>query len=245
MDTPRFIIPSWPAPQNVKTFCTTRCGGFSHGPYNSLNVGAHVGDDETLVSANRDLLPRTENIIWLSQIHSNICVKLSRNMRQNIAADASCTKIPGLICAVMSADCLPILLCNKRGTVVAAVHAGWKGLAAGIIENSLEHFNERPEDILAWLGPGISQQYFEVGEAVLNAFADHPHAFRSTRKPDKYLADLYRIARDKLMALGIKDIFGGDYCTYRQSELFFSHRRSSKQGTIHTGRMVCAIYLQN
>jgi YfiH family protein len=240
----KFITPDWPAPVNVKAFCSTRGGGFSHGSYDSLNVAEHVGDDFNLVNANRDLLPYTQDIVWLSQIHSATCVELINTSKQNIAADASLTTLPGIVCAVMSGDCLPILLCNKNGSLVAAVHAGWKGLAAGIIENTLQKFACEKNEILAWLGPGISQPHFEVGEKVRTALCDYPEAFIRKKQPDKYMADLYQIARAKLAAGGVHGIYGGNHCTYGERKLFFSHRRSTHQGHIHTGRMVSAIYLR-
>lgn len=241
----KFITPDWPAPVKVNAFCSTRGGGFSHGPYGSLNVGDHVGDDINLVNANRDLLPYTQDIVWLRQIHSATCIELTSSSKQNIAADAGYTTKAGIVCAVMSADCLPVLLCNKSGTLVAAVHAGWKGLAAGIIENTLRKFAGKKNEILAWLGPAISQAHFEVGENVHTAFTDYPEAFNRGKQPGKYMADLYQIAREKLTAGGVNDIYGGNHCTYAQSELFFSHRRSTQQGLIHTGRMVSAIYLRH
>ncbi|MFT6898369.1 MAG: YfiH family protein [Paraglaciecola sp.] len=240
----KFITPDWPAPKNVKTFCSTRGGGFSRRPYDSLNVGEHVGDDLNLVYANRDLLPHTQDIVWLSQTHSTNCVELTSTSQQNIAADAGYTSQPGVVCAVMSADCLPILLCNKSGSRVAAVHAGWKGLAAGIIENMVQNFSDDKNEILAWLGPAISQAHFEVGENVRTALGDYPGAFIRKKQPEKYMADLYQIAREKLATAGVHNIYGGNHCTYGENKLFFSHRRSTHQGLLHTGRMVSAIYLQ-
>ncbi|MFQ3236803.1 MAG: YfiH family protein [Paraglaciecola sp.] len=243
MDETKFITPNWPAPKNVKAFSSTRCGGFSRGPYASLNVGQHVGDDINLVYANRDLLPHTQDIVWLSQIHSTTCVELISTRKQNMTADAGYTAIPGIVCAVMSADCLPILLCNRSGSLVAAVHAGWKGLAAGIVENIVQKLACEKNEILAWLGPAISQAHFEVGNNVRTALIDYPAAFIRNKQSDQYRVDLYQIARDKLAAVGVHDIYGGDHCTYSENNLFFSHRRSTHQGLIHTGRMVSAIYL--
>ncbi|MFQ3220430.1 MAG: YfiH family protein [Paraglaciecola sp.] len=241
----KFITPDWPAPINVKAFCSTRGGGFSCRPYDSLNVGEHVGDDLNLVYANRDLLPQTQDIVWLNQNHSTTSVELTRSSKQKIAADASYTTKVGIVCAVMSADCLPILLCNKSGSLVAAIHAGWKGLAAGIIENTVQNFVSDKNEILAWLGPAISQAHFEVGDNVYAALGDYPGAFIPNKQPDKYRANLYQIAREKLAAAGVYDIYGGNHCTYGESKLFFSHRRSTHEGLHHTGRMVSAIYLDS
>jgi YfiH family protein len=241
----KFITPDWPAPINVKAFCSTRGGGFSRRPYDSLNVGGHVGDDLNLVYANRDLLPQTQDIVWLNQNHSTTSVELNSTRKQNIAADASYTTKVGIVCAVMSADCLPILLCNKSGSLVAAIHAGWKGLAAGIIENTVHNFVCDENEIIAWLGPAISQAHFEVGENVYAALGDHPGAFMSHKQPDKYMANLYQIAREKLAAAGVYDVYGGNHCTYGESKLFFSHRRSTHEGLLHTGRMASAIYLDS
>lgn len=249
-----YIQPGWPAPYNVKAFTSCRSGGFSQPPYDSFNLGQHVGDDPSLVSKNRQLLPNFKNFTWLDQTHSNICLDL--DSKDNITAvaqqaDACFTTRKNQVCAVMTADCLPILFCDLQGTCVAAVHAGWRGLAEGVIENTLSKMPVNSTSIMAWMGPAISQRHFEVGKEIKDTFIDYPQAFRRTSEMpnNKYFADLYAIAKQKMFALGVMQVFGGDYCTYQQSELFFSHRRATHQATSEgnqiatTGRIVSAIYL--
>jgi YfiH family protein len=264
-----FILPDWPAPKNVVAFTTTRVGGVSNAPFDCLNLAQHVGDDPNIVEKNRSLLPNHENYFWLNQTHSTLCLDVdhtSQSLSNTIEADACFSQQQKQVCAVMTADCLPILLCDnnscdeegqtKNSTRVAAIHAGWRGLADGVIENSVNKMQGTskiaPQNIMAWLGPAISQQYFEVGQDVKDTFWQYPQAFKlndlSTEK--KYYADLYLIARQKLSALGIQNIYGGDRCTYAEGSKFFSHRRATHQGLItgfnqiFTGRMVSAIYLK-
>ena len=238
------ICPQWPAPQRVKAFSTTRVGGHSQAPYDSLNVGEHVGDSLDTVQANRKQLPLHQNIKWLNQVHGNSCISLDSNSAQNMSFDASTTSEPNLVCAVMTADCLPILLCNKQGTEVAAVHAGWKGLADGVIENSCNQMHSAASELIAWIGPHISQKNFEVDDLVFAHFQAYPDCFLPTKVTGKYQANLQRITQAKLSALGIKQIFSADMCTYENEALFFSHRRATHQGLTQTGRMVTGIYLQ-
>lgn len=238
------IRPHWPAPSNVVAYSTTRKGGVSKPPYDSLNLGQHVGDVQDAVAHNRALLPNTESIVWLNQIHSDFCIEITPGCEQNQSADASICRTNELTCAVMGADCLPILLCDRQGKNIAAIHAGWRGLAAGIIENTLNKLNCDSGDLLVWLGPAISANFFEVGGEVRQAFGGYSEAFQSSHNPHKYLADLYKIARLKLAQQNINAIYGGEYCTFSQSERFFSHRRASQQGLENTGRMVTAIYLK-
>lgn len=242
-----FITPDWKAPANVVAYTSCRNGGLSLPPYASFNVGQHVGDNTETVELNRQKLPNHENFVWLQQVHSNLCLELPLQNPLALTADACCTSKVMQVCAVMTADCLPILLCNKQGTRVAAIHAGWRGLADGILENTVQHMDVSAHDVMAWLGPAISQANFEVGAEVYDTFAAYPEAFQtspnSTLAQPKYMADLYSIARSKLTSLGILDITGGDCCTYAQETQFFSHRRASHQGLSTTGRMVTAIYL--
>ncbi|MFT4994683.1 MAG: YfiH family protein [Paraglaciecola sp.] len=249
MNTLQRIAVNWPAPQNVVAYTTCRAGGYSLKPYDSLNMAQHVGDEPSRVSANRALLPMGENIVWLQQTHSNDCAELSpgdQYCRQIIRADASFSNQPNLVCAVMTADCLPILLCNKQGTCVSAIHAGWRGLAGGIIENSLNKLPCANHQLIAWLGPAISQQHFEVGAQVKGAFPGHDAAFTArghcSDTADTFMADIYHIARQKLRENGINAIYGGEYCSYEQADLFFSHRRATHQGFASTGRMASCIY---
>lgn len=237
----------------MQAFTSCRSGGFSAAPFDEFNIAQHVGDDVSSVEKNRQLLPNFQRFVWLNQTHSNICVQLDQNTKQQntIQADACFTNTKQQVCAVMTADCLPILFCDQQGTSVAAVHAGWRGLADGVIENTVQSMSVEPTQLLAWIGPAISQANFEVGSEVKAAFAQYPQAFIHSQQPnnDKYLADLVLIAKIKLAALGINHVFGGEYCTYADEELFFSHRRTvhhtlKKANTVATtGRMVSVIYL--
>ena len=243
----QLITPNWSAPANVLAFTSCRAGGHSSPPFDSLNVAQHVGDNADQVELNRQLLPNHQNFSWLQQVHSNVCIDLPVHEHATLRADAACTSEPQQVCAVMTADCLPLLVCNQQGTEVAAIHAGWRGLADGIIENTVNKMHSQPDELLVWLGPAISQANFEVGEEVYQAFSVYPQAFipspTSTDKQPKYLADLYSIARAKLLQLGITQVSGAEYCTYQQQSLFYSHRRATHQGQTTTGRMVSAIYL--
>lgn len=254
MPRPTYIQPDWPAPNNVSAFTSCRSGGFSLPPFDSFNLAQHVGDDPDLVNKNRLLLPNFQHFRWLNQTHSNICVDL--DVSANVAdiplqADACFSIRKKQVCAVMTADCLPILLCDQQGTCVAAVHAGWRGLAEGVIENTVSKMQVNTRSLMAWMGPAISQRHFEVGKEIKDRFIDYPQAFsRNGETTDnKYFADLYAIAKLKMCALGITHIFGGQYCTYQQSDLFFSHRRATHQASSDTknmattGRIVSAIYL--
>ncbi|MEP1449082.1 MAG: peptidoglycan editing factor PgeF [Paraglaciecola sp.] len=254
MPQQEYIQPDWPAPKNVRAFTSCRGGGFSLPPYDSFNLAQHVGDDQNLVKKNRQLLPNYQNFIWLNQTHSNICIDLdvSGNVADTVLQADACFSIrKNQVCAVMTADCLPVLFCDKQGTCVAAVHAGWRGLADGVIENTVSEMPVNSKSLIAWMGPAISQQYFEVGKEIKETFIDFPQAFRHNNQStdEKYFADLYAIAKQKMLALGITQIFGGEYCTYQQADLFFSHRRITHQASngetsiATTGRIVSAIYL--
>jgi YfiH family protein len=249
-----YIQPNWPAPNNVRAFTSCRSEGFSQPPYDSFNLAQHVGDDKHVVNKNRLLLPNNKHFIWLKQIHSNICVDLDMHRNDadaTLQADACFSKRKSQVCAVMTADCLPILLCDAQGSCVAAVHAGWRGLADGVIESTVSKMPVHPKTLMAWMGPAISQRHFEVGIEIKETFINYPQAFRinSQNNDEKYFANLYQIAKQKMFALGITQIFGGEYCTYQQHDLFFSHRRASHQvlkksnPIVATGRMVSAIYL--
>jgi len=249
-----YIQPDWPAPNNVKAFTSCRSGGFSQPPYNSFNIAQHVGDDKDLVNKNRQTLPNCQNFTWLNQTHSNICVELELHANVEDAVlqgDACFSTQKSQVCAVMTADCLPILLCDSQGTCVAAVHAGWRGLADGVIENTVAKMPVNTKTLMAWMGPAISQRYFEVGKEIKEMFIDYPQAFSHNNQTteNKYFANLYHIAKQKMFSLGITQVFGGEYCTYQQADLFFSHRRVTHQASngtdpvATTGRMVSAIYL--
>ncbi len=236
------IIPDWPAPANVKTLQTTRLGGNSAAPYDSLNLGDHVGDAPLTVARNRMLLNNLlpSEPVWLEQVHGTIVANAdSANCRPQ--ADACIARHRAAVCVVMTADCLPVLLCDTQGSVVGAAHAGWKGLAAGVIEATVQAMDVAPQDMMAWLGPAISQDAFEVGDEVRAAFiAAQPQSAAAfvPGRSGKWFADIYALAHLRLNALGITRIYGGDHCTYREAERFFSYRRDRA-----TGRMGTFIWL--
>ncbi len=236
------IIPDWPAPPNIRALQTTRQGGVSIAPYDSLNLGSHAGDDPLAVARNRIslnmLLPSEP--VWLEQAHGTL-VADADHAACLPQADACVARHRATVCAVMTADCLPVLLCDAQGSVVGAAHAGWKGLAAGVIEATVQAMGVVPQNLMAWLGPAISQEAFEVGDEVRAAFlAVQPQAASAfiPGQPGKWFADIYALARLRLNALGIMQIYGGDRCTYREREQFFSYRRDGS-----TGRMGTFIWL--
>lgn len=238
------IVPDWPAPSNVRALQTTRLGGVSIAPYYSLNLGDHVGDDAISVARNRMLLNPLlpSEPVWLEQVHGIVVADADRAGCRPVA-DAAVAKRTGSVCVVMTADCLPVLLCDRQGTVVAAVHAGWRGLAAGVIEEAVGKMEVAPQDLMAWMGPAISQRAFEVGAEVRAAFVSQDQAAAAAFIPgqvDKYLADIYALARLRLNALGVSQIYGGDRCTFTDSERFFSYRRDGV-----TGRQGTFIWLEN
>ena len=236
------IIPDWPVPKNVRSLQTTRVGGISSTPYDSLNLGDHVGDAPLAVERNRILLNTLlpSEPVWLKQVHGTDVV--NADMTDCLPqADACIARHRAAVCVVMTADCLPVLLCDTQGSVVGAAHAGWKGLAAGVIEVTVQAMDVAPQELMAWLGPAISQEAFEVGDEVRAAFvAAQPQSVAAfvPGLSGKWCADIYALARLRLNALGITQIYGGDYCTYRDSERFFSYRRDGA-----TGRMGTFIWL--
>lgn len=246
-----FIEPDWPAPANVFALSTTRQGGFSLPPYDSFNLAQHVEDDVALVAANRELLvralPSGAQVQWLNQVHGVHVVQALQDVAYP-QADASWSTQACAVCAVMTADCLPVLFCTRSGDRVAAAHAGWRGLLDGVLEATLEALAAPPGELLAWLGPAIGPGAFEVGEEVRDAFlavqgADQ-QAIESCFQPSAgrsghYFADLYALARIRLHAAGITALYGGDYCTYSDSRRFFSYRRDGQ-----TGRMASLIALR-
>lgn len=243
------LIPNWPAPATVCAVSSTRLGGASQAPFASFNLGDHVGDAAITVAQNRQTFQTLAKMpaapVWLQQVHGTAVVKLDDNLSASAVpiADAAYSQQLGKVCVVMTADCLPLLICDKAGTQVAAVHAGWRGLAAGVIEQTLQHFKAKPADLMVWLGPAIGAQAFEVGAEVRTAFvAQHAAATAAFHvcTPGKYLADIYLLARIRLAQYGISAIYGGEYCTYQQTEQFFSYRRDGQ-----TGRMASAIWLNS
>jgi YfiH family protein len=244
------LRPDWPAPANVAALTTTRVGGISAAPFDSLNLGDHVGDDPAAVAENRqrliDACPGLSAISWLTQIHGTEVVAADTAGEQR--ADAQFTDQQELGCAVMTADCLPVLFCDRDGHRVAAAHAGWRGLCAGILERTVERFVD-PAAVLAWLGPAIGPQRFEVGAEVRTQFLDHAspmqHAdiamcFRPSERDGHFLADIYALARIRLRASGVNAIYGGGLCTVTDRAHFYSYRREGV-----TGRMASLIYLMD
>ncbi|HLP97832.1 MAG TPA: peptidoglycan editing factor PgeF [Sideroxyarcus sp.] len=233
------IIPDWPAPANVKALQTTRQGGVSVPPYDSFNLGLHVGDDPLRVNRNRQLLEPLlpSEPVWLEQVHGTVVANADA-ADCRVTGDACIARHRGSVCVVMTADCLPVLLCDEDGTVVGAAHAGWKGLAAGVIEATVKAMEVAPHKLMAWFGPAIGAHAFEVGEEVRAAFvaydAQAAGAFVPHGPAGKYHADIFMLARQRLNALGITRIHGGNYCTYHQKDRFFSYRRDGVTGRMGT-----------
>jgi YfiH family protein len=232
MNLTHYIKPNWPAPINVSAYVTTRTGGHSNAPYNSFNLADHVGDNLIDVLANRKQLYDELNLpnepIWLKQIHGNN-VTCANEMKINIEADAAYATSPNIICVVLTADCLPILLCDRLGTKVAAVHAGWRSLSDGIIEKTITALNTPSSQLLVWLGPAISQQFYEVGIEVYDKFVQHSKdaktAFKKKNK-SKWLADIYILAKQRLASCNITNIYSNRFCTFTDEQRFFSRLRA-------------------
>lgn len=239
---PGWITPDWPAPPNVRALITTRSGGVSRGPYASMNPAAHVGDDPAAVAENRRRLNRflPGEPHWLEQVHGTAVYTVEAGASRT--ADAAVSRTPGVVLAVLTADCLPILLCDIDGRVVGVAHAGWRGLAAGVIERTVQAMGVEGERLLAYLGPAIGPRAFEVGEDVRAAHLDWDGAaaaaFAPGARPGKWLADLYGLARLRLSRLGVPAVYGGGACTFSEPERFFSYRRDGA-----TGRMASLIWL--
>ncbi|WP_340121625.1 peptidoglycan editing factor PgeF [Methylobacter svalbardensis] len=236
-----WLTPDWPAPANIHAATTLRVGGVSGGVYGSLNPAMHVGDDADLVTQNRQIIKGLLGLpgdpVWLDQIHSHRAVQAvtSEPLQQ---ADASYTSESGIVCAVMTADCLPLLVCSTDGSQVAAIHAGWRGLLTGVISNTVSAMQQ--SDLLVWLGPAIGPDCFEVGAEVRDAFLAKSAVFIPAFKPQsngKWLADIYQLARIDLGLLGIDKVYGGGFCTVTEQERFYSYRRDKE-----TGRMATLIW---
>jgi polyphenol oxidase len=232
------IIPDWPAPANVKALQTTRKGGSSAAPYDSFNLGSHVGDNPLVVNRNRMLLEPLlpSEPVWLNQVHG-IAVADAGHAGCLPQADASVSAHRGAVCVVMTADCLPVLLCDERGGVVAAAHAGWRGLCDGVLEATVAAMKVPAPTLMAWLGPAIGPAAFEVGDEVRAAFvAQQPQAAAAfvPGATGKWMADIYQLARLRLQAMGIQRIYGGDLCTYNDPERFYSYRRDGVTGRMGT-----------
>lgn len=248
----RWLAADWPAPSHVVGFTTTRLGGLSRGCYVGLNLGLHVDDEASLVQKNRALvascLPSPP--VWLEQVHG-IDVVDAAAVADVPQADAAFTTANDCVAAVMTADCLPVLFTNRAGTVVAAAHAGWRGLAAGVLEATVAKMAVPSDSVIAWLGPALGPCHFEVGADVLAAFAGDEQAFvacnnnqgnKNKGQDDKWWADIFMLARLRLQRLGVVT-YGGGQCTYSQPSLYYSHRRATHHGCA-TGRMLSGVYLK-
>jgi YfiH family protein len=237
-----FIVPDWPAPANVRAATTARAGGVSVPPWDSFNLADHVGDDPACVATNRARLREALSLpgepVWLRQVHGrNVCDAAAGSAE----ADAAYADTPGVVCAVLTADCLPLLLCDREGRAVAAVHAGWRGLAAGIVEAAVERFAAEPESLLAWLGPAIGPAAFEVGPEVRSRFLSGDQGASEAFVPgqgDRWFADLYALARRRLARAGVRAVHGGGHCTFTEQGRFYSFRRDGE-----TGRMASLIWM--
>lgn len=236
-----WLTPDWPAPASVKACVTTREGGVSEAPFDSLNLGDHVDDRPEAVAENRRRLTEHFSIkpAWLQQVHGIAVAHADPSVVAT--ADASWTATPGIACAAMTADCLPALFCDRAGTRVAAAHAGWRGLAAGVLEATLDSLDLPAEDVLVWLGPAIGPQAFEVGPEVRDVFINQlPEAettFVPSHNAGKFMADIYKLARLRLAVRGVTAVYGGGFCTVTDPR-FFSYRRASR-----TGRFASLVWL--
>jgi YfiH family protein len=238
------IVPTWSVPSSIVAFTTTREGGVSLSPYDNFNLAAHVGDDEKAVLENRTRLKENLTLpaepYWLSQTHSTIVRYANQNYSLQ-EADASFTEQKNILCAVLTADCLPLLVAHKDALEVAAIHAGWKGLLNGVIEATFEKLRYPASEYLVWLGPAISPKVYEIGAEVREAFiAKNKEASEGfLYRDNKWYLDIYTLAKQRLKALGVQDISGSDHCTFSEKDLFFSYRRDNI-----TGRMASCIYIK-
>ena len=236
-----WLTPDWPAPASVRACVTTREGGVSEAPFDSLNLGDHVDDRPEAVAENRRRLTDHFSIkpAWLQQVHGIAVVHADPGIVAT--GDASWTATPGIACAAMTADCLPALFCNRAGTRVAAAHAGWRGLAAGVLEATLDSLDVPAAEVLVWLGPAIGPKAFEVGpevrEVFINQLPEAESAFVPSLNAGKFMADIYKLARLRLAVRGVTAVYGGDFCTVTDPR-FFSYRRASR-----TGRFASLVWL--
>lgn len=230
----KYVVPNWSAPNHIRAFTTTKLGWDNLG---RDRESVTSGENKEII----DLLDLPAEPIWIKQIHTNIAIE-ANVVNKNAVADASFTKEAKQVCVVLTADCLPVFLTDVKGTQVAAIHAGWRGLAANIIEETFNKMDIAPKDVIVWLGPAIGPKKFEVGIDVYDAFVsnqkDADKAFKPI-KDGKWLADLYLLSKLRLQTLGIDNVYGGDFCTYTQENLFYSYRRDGK----NTGRMASLIWI--
>lgn len=239
----------WPAPPGIRALQTTRAGGVSPAPYDHLNLGGNTGDDPAHVAANRQRLREHLRLpaepLWLRQVHGVTVQEAAQRVETAPCADAACTTLAGVVCAVLTADCLPVLFCSDDGQWLAAAHAGWRGLAAGVLEATLARAPLPPARLMAWLGAAIGPAHFEVGPDVREAFvqmnAEDATAF-APGSADRWQADLYQLARLRLARAGLSRVYGGGLCTYADAERFYSFRRACHQQAPETGRMATLIW---
>jgi len=242
-----YITPNWPAPNNIRCITTTRKGGCSQQEHSSLNLGNHVEDDPGNVEKNRWLLKQDLKLptdpVWLEQMHGSTVLNLGIELPLSNTADAAYTNEADVVCAVQTADCLPVTFCDQAGEHVAVAHGGWRGLVDGVLENTLDAIPVRNEKIMCWLGPAIGPEKFEVGEDVLEQFITlderHLNAFVELNN-EKYLANIYQLAKNILANNNVQAIFGDEHCTYSENDKFYSYRRDGK-----TGRMATLIWNQS
>ena len=239
------LYPEWPKPDKVRAYVTTRAGGVSLPPYDTLNLGSHVGDELEWVAENRRRLKAAiglrGDLHWLEQVHGTEVIELGSANQPGCRGDAACTGQSGQACVVMTADCLPVLFCDRAGTWVAAAHAGWRGLVDGILEQTVARYPGQPEELLAWLGPAIGPKVYQVDDGVRARFIarDRRAADAFTADgPGHWLMDLYQLARQRLVQAGVGAVYGGDHCTYSEPQRFYSFRRDGV-----TGRMAALIWL--
>ncbi len=243
----QWLIPDWPAPPRVRALSTMRCGGASRDPYASLNLGSHVEDEPLAVAKNRRTLSEAAGLPaephWLTQVHGTDVLDLdSVTDRAQRSADAAVSGLPGTVCAILTADCLPLLLAAGSSARVGAAHAGWRGLAAGVIEAAVRAMSTPPSDMLAWLGPAIGPKHFEIGAEVREALLCADPGADAALKPNargRFMADLFALARRRLTRAGVERIYGGGECTYSQADMYFSHRRDGR-----TGRQATLIWIE-
>ena len=239
-----YITANWPAPKNIFCITTTRVGGVSKNEYSSLNLGGHVKDEESNVDKNRNLLLEELKLpnspIWLEQIHGSAILSLGTKTPSDNTADAAYTNEVGVVCAVLTADCLPVVFCDQKGKHIAVAHGGWRGLVSGVLENTLQKFPIAHKEIMCWLGPAIGPNKFEVSKELVEEFIEkdtkHYNAFQNQQN-GKYLANIYQIAKNILTKKGVTKVYGGEYCTYSESDKFYSYRRDGE-----TGRMATLIW---
>lgn len=237
---PDWICPDWPAPRTVRALVTTRGDGVSKGPWSGFNLGAHCGDDPLHVQENRAALDAVlpSPVRWLHQVHGSTVRNVTGVVTEETEGDAMVAFEPDRVCAVLTADCLPAIFCNRRGDRVGIAHAGWRGLAGGVLEAVIDAMETGPEELMVWLGPAIGPGAYEVGTDVADAFTrEFPAGF--TARGDRYLLDLYQLARLKLSAAGVRSVYGGGFCTMTDSTRFYSFRRDGV-----TGRMASLVWFE-